>query len=138
MQISTKHSRQASQANQSNPLTRIPGEAYQLIGEFLDERLPLIIFTNRLSYKICLAYQIAEYEQLRLQAHKQMTYIQKTVAYAKEDQSDYTEDELRQIEELEGEIQSIQKIVEAYNCIKNNIIDFKNIVAWIFPPSYNW
>ena len=64
-----------------------------------------------------------------------MTYIQKTVAYAKEDQSGYTEDELRQIEELEGEIQSIQKIVEAYNCIKNNIIDFKNIVAWIFYPN---
>ena len=83
-----------SQANQSNPLTRIPGAAYQLVGEYLDERLPLIIFTNRLSYKICLAYQIAEYEQLRLQAHKQMTYIQKTVAYAKEDQSGYSEEEL--------------------------------------------
>jgi hypothetical protein len=43
----------------------MPGEVLSLIGEFLNEKLPIFIFTNRISFKISLQYQIEHYEQQR-------------------------------------------------------------------------
>ena len=58
----------ASSANKRNLMIRLPGSIYRLLGDFLGERLPLILFTNRISFKISLAYQIQEYEQSCQQA----------------------------------------------------------------------
>jgi hypothetical protein len=44
---------------------KMPGEVLSLIGEFLNEKLPIFIFTNRISFKISLQYQIEHYEQQR-------------------------------------------------------------------------
>ena len=39
----------------------MPGVFYSLLGEFLGEKLPLIIFTNRDSFKVSLDYQLEMY-----------------------------------------------------------------------------
>ena len=41
---------------------KLPGEVYALLGDFLNEKLPLFIFTNRLTFKVSLHYQIGYYE----------------------------------------------------------------------------
>jgi len=46
----------ASLANKRNLMIRLPGSIYRILGDFLGERLPLILFTNRISFKISLAY----------------------------------------------------------------------------------
>ena len=38
------------------------GEVLELIGEYLDERLPTFIFTNRISFKTAFQYKIDIYE----------------------------------------------------------------------------
>ena len=32
--------------------------------------------------------------------------------------------------ELAAEIEELKQVIDAFNNIKNNLIDFKNIVAW--------
>lgn len=44
---------------------KLPGEALAIIGEFLNEKLPLFIFTNRITFKVSLQYQIGYYEHQR-------------------------------------------------------------------------
>ena len=36
-----------------------------------------------------------------------------------------------QINDLHNEIEELKSVVSAFNNIKNNLIDFKNIVAWV-------
>jgi hypothetical protein len=33
---------------------KLPGEALALVGEYLNEKLPLFIFTNRITFKVSL------------------------------------------------------------------------------------
>ena len=39
-----------------NSWSTLPGVCYKIIGEFLQEKLPLIIFTNKASFKTSLTY----------------------------------------------------------------------------------
>ena len=48
--------------NKGKLLTKLPGIFYRIVGEFINEKLPLVIFTNRVSFKIALAHQIEFYE----------------------------------------------------------------------------
>lgn len=48
--------------NKGKVLTKLPGVFYRMVGEFLGEKLPLIIFTNRISFKVSLSHQIEFYE----------------------------------------------------------------------------
>ena len=41
---------------------KLPGEVLSLIGEYLNQKLPIFIFSNRISFKIYLQYQIEYYE----------------------------------------------------------------------------
>lgn len=34
------------------------------------------------------------------------------------------------VQEMRAEMEELKKVAEAFNTIKNNLIDFKNIVAW--------
>jgi hypothetical protein len=43
-------------------MERMPGLFYRYIGEFLGEKLPLIIFSCRISFKIALCHQIEFYD----------------------------------------------------------------------------
>ena len=52
-------------ANRGKLLTKLPGIAYRLVGEFLGEKLCQLLFTNRVSFKIALVHQIEYYEQQR-------------------------------------------------------------------------
>lgn len=38
--------------------------------------------------------------------------------------------------DMRSEIDELRKVSDAFNGIKNNLIDFKNLVAWYLPP-YN-
>jgi hypothetical protein len=49
-------------SNRGKVLTKVSGIFYSLVGEFLGEKLPMIIFTNRISFKISLIHQIEFYE----------------------------------------------------------------------------
>lgn len=51
--------------NKGKTLVKMPGVFYRLVGEFLSEKLPMIIFTSRVSFKIALVHQIEYYEQQR-------------------------------------------------------------------------
>jgi hypothetical protein len=53
----------------------LPGICYKLIGAFLNERLPLIIFTSRSAFKLSLQYQISEYEDCRQQAFEMIKEV---------------------------------------------------------------
>eukprot|EP00347_Sterkiella_histriomuscorum_P008793 403343729 len=44
---------------------KLPGPILALLGDFLNEKLPLFIFTNRISFKVSLQYQIEHYEHQR-------------------------------------------------------------------------
>ena len=44
---------------------KFPGEVLALIGDYLNEKLPVFIFTNRITFKVSLHYQIEYYEQQR-------------------------------------------------------------------------
>jgi hypothetical protein len=44
---------------------KLPGDILSLLGDFLNEKLPLFIFTNRISFKMSLHYQIGYYEHQR-------------------------------------------------------------------------
>jgi hypothetical protein len=46
-------------------LLKLPGEVLALIGDYLNEKLPLLIFTNRLTFKVSMHYQIGYYEYQR-------------------------------------------------------------------------
>ena len=46
-------------------MIKMPGIFYRLIGEFIGEKLPVIIFTSRVSFKVSLAHQIEYYENQR-------------------------------------------------------------------------
>ena len=35
---------------------------------------------------------------------------------------------------MRNEMEELRKVAEAFNTIKNNLIDFKNIVAWLVSP----
>ena len=64
-----------SSHNKQKLLVRLPGYIYKLLGDFLGEKLPLILFTNRVSFKISLSYQIQEYEQYGKQAQYQLLQL---------------------------------------------------------------
>lgn len=49
-------------ANKGKLFIQLPGIFYSLIGEFLGEKLPAVIFTNRISFKVAVAHQIEFYE----------------------------------------------------------------------------
>lgn len=49
-------------SNKGKILTKLSGIFYSLVGEFLGEKLPMILFTNRISFKISLIHQIEFYE----------------------------------------------------------------------------
>ncbi len=44
---------------------KLGGEPLTLIAEYLNQKLPIFIFTNRISFKIYLQHQIEFYEQQR-------------------------------------------------------------------------
>jgi hypothetical protein len=50
----------------------LPGNVYSLLGEFLGEKLPLIIFTNRTSFKVSLNHQLKVYDLYIEQASNQL------------------------------------------------------------------
>jgi hypothetical protein len=52
-----------------------------LLGDFLNEKLPLFIFTNRISFKMCLHYQIGYYEYQRQIMVSQVVSIQRELEY---------------------------------------------------------
>lgn len=41
---------------------KLPGDALSLIGDYLNQKLPIFIFTNRISFKIFLQHSIEFYE----------------------------------------------------------------------------
>jgi UDP-N-acetylmuramate-alanine ligase len=43
-------------ANRGKLLTKLPGIAYRLVGEFLGEKLCMLLFTNRVSFKIAVVH----------------------------------------------------------------------------------
>jgi len=49
-------------SNKGKILTKLSGIFYSLVGEFLGEKLPMILFTNRISFKVSLIHQIEFYE----------------------------------------------------------------------------
>jgi hypothetical protein len=49
-------------SNKGKLLTKLSGIFYSLVGEYLGEKLPMIIFTNRISFKVSLIHQIEFYE----------------------------------------------------------------------------
>lgn len=46
----------------TNKWSNLPGICFKIMGEFLQEKLPLIIFTNRVSFRTSLSFQIEEYD----------------------------------------------------------------------------
>lgn len=54
-----------AQARPRSGFLKLPGEVLAMLGDFLNEKLPLFIFTNRISFKVCLHYQIGYYEYQR-------------------------------------------------------------------------
>jgi hypothetical protein len=63
-------------ANKHKSLIRMPGVFYRLVGEYVGEKLPAIIFTNRISFKIALSHQIEFYENQRQTMVMQSNYLQ--------------------------------------------------------------
>jgi len=47
---------------------KLPGNVFELIGDYLEEKLPLIIFTNRVTFKVSLEYQVSTYDSYLCQA----------------------------------------------------------------------
>mgnify|MGYP006125739941 FL=1 len=66
---------QVSIKNKQNIVIKMPGIFYKLVGDFMSEKLPLMIFTNRTSFKMSLAYQIEEYECFRQHALHQLGQV---------------------------------------------------------------
>ena len=87
----------------------MPGNFYNLIGEFLGEKLPMIIFTNKVSFKVSLSYQIEYYELQR----QSMVYQGKQVEA--ELQNIYNDYDNRQYSDMKFEL-----------CQKNKL-DFMNM-----------
>lgn len=54
---------------------RFPGEVLALIGDLLNEKLPLFIFTNRVTFKVSLHFQIGYYEHQRQLMQAQVQHI---------------------------------------------------------------
>lgn len=50
----------------------LPGVAYAMIGEYLGEKLSLVVLTNRTSFKVCLDYQLNQYTRYIRQATFQL------------------------------------------------------------------
>lgn len=51
---------------------KLPGHIFEMIGIYLDEKLPLIIFTNRVTFKVSLEYQLNNYDGYLNQARYQL------------------------------------------------------------------
>ena len=66
-------------SNRGKVLTKVSGIFYSLVGEFLGEKLPMIIFTNRISFKISLIHQIEFYENQRQAILYQQNQVQRDV-----------------------------------------------------------
>lgn len=60
---------------------KFPGELLALIGDFLNEKLPLFIFTNKITFKMCLHYQIGYYEHQRQVMSAQVINIQRELEF---------------------------------------------------------
>ena len=45
-----------SQSRPRSWFLKLPGEVLAMLGDFLNEKLPLFIFTNRISFNVCLHY----------------------------------------------------------------------------------
>lgn len=70
------HNSVKSRASKSSFL-KLPGEILCLLGDYLNEKLPIFIFTNRISFKISLQWQIEHYEQQRQVVLQQVYMIHK-------------------------------------------------------------
>lgn len=98
-------------------LRQFPGHVYGMIGEYLSEKLPLIIFTNRTSFEVCLTYQITSYQQYLEQARSQKQQF---------------EEIMHQIPgkklEILQEINEITEIIRVYDQITANLVSFIRII----------
>ena len=61
--------------NRGRQLTKLPGVFYRLIGEFLGEKLPTILFTCRICFKMSISFQIEFYEKQRINIQYQVNQI---------------------------------------------------------------
>lgn len=60
---------------QTTLFVQLPGPALQLISELIGERLPIFIFTNKMTFKVALQAQLAHFEQQRQQMLAQAARI---------------------------------------------------------------
>ena len=60
---------------------QLKGEILELVGEFLDERLPTFIFTNRISFKTSFQYKIDIYEIQRQILSEQLGRLVSTLPF---------------------------------------------------------
>lgn len=95
----------------------MPGVFYSLLGEFLGEKLPLIIFTNRDSFKVSLDYQLEMYTLYINQASFQMEQFEEIMAEIPESRA-----------EIVKEITEIREVIEVYTAIKDNVASFRQLV----------
>ena len=104
----------------SKPKSKIynlPGEVYQLIGDYLGEKLPLIIFTNRLSFKTSLDFQSSLYDTYISQANIQLSQFNEILTEIPQS-----------AEEIILEMNEIEEVIAAYRGIRDNILEFRNLV----------
>ena len=68
------------QKNKHNMLTKLPGIFYRFVGDFVGEKLPIVIFTNRISFKMALSHQIEFYEGQRRTIQYQVNQVEREMA----------------------------------------------------------
>ena len=95
----------------------MPGKVYYLIGEFLGEKLPLLVFTNRTSFKVCLTYQINVYNGYLEQARAQQRQFERICIQIPSQRS-----------QIAQEINEIKEIITVYEKINSNLVQYLEIV----------
>lgn len=68
----------------SNLLKQMPGAFYQTLSELLGEKLPLIIFTNRQSFKVSLDAMISCYANCQAQINEHKELVQRELQASKQ------------------------------------------------------
>lgn len=98
-------------------LKQFPGHVYGMIGDYLCEKLPLIIFTNRTSFTVCLTYQIESYQNYLAQARSQKQQFEEIMYQIPG----------KKLEILQ-EINEIAEIIRVYDQITANLVSFLRII----------
>lgn len=88
----------------------MPGVAFSLMGEYLGVKLPLIVFTNRISFKVCLDYQLDQYTDYISCAGTQLLQFQEIL-------EEFPQSE----DEIELEIREIHEVIDLYSAIREKM-----------------